>query len=232
MNALPIYVPSIPTPISLRDAPQWVQMCRYARIKSVAEVPKQATPISRDEVLKVCEGAPPAVAQLLALAWITTGRPGCVSQLRHEDITRTDEGLAVTFRRGKTAKLRMKPYTVTTIPGAFNQFLNLEPGQPRRFLFPCDSPEDRKKLLKDLVGALRLVNPTFESRSIRRGALQHMARAGAPATVLMSFSGHGTVAMLKTYLGFGTLLEDEAKQQRAAAQRALAEGAIRSEVSC
>jgi hypothetical protein len=51
------------------------------------------------------------------------------------------------------------------------------------------------------------------------------------ATVLMSFSGHGTVAMLKTYLGVGILLEDEAKQQRAAAQRALAEGAIRSEVS-
>jgi hypothetical protein len=114
----------------------------------------------------------------------------------------------------------------------FDRFLNLEPEKPRRFLFTCETPEDRKRLLKDLVGALRLVNPTFESRSIRRGALQHMARTGTPASVLMSFSGHGTVAMLKTCLGFGTLLEDEAKQQRAAAQRALAEGAIRSEVSC
>ena len=143
---------------------------------------------------------------------------------KYQDFVQSESGLAITFRRGKTVKMRKKPYTVTTRPGAFEKYLDLS-GPPNEFLFYSESPKQRRELLKEMVRALKVENPDLESKSIRRGSLQHMAKNGVPANVLMTFSGHGSVDMLKVYLGFGVLLEDEAKRQRAAAQHLLAEGA-------
>ena len=226
-----MYVPRIQYRIHLKDSPAWTQAARHAQLRSVARPPEQAKPITRDQVIRVCESAPPPIACLVALAWITTARPGCVSQLKFQDIVRTSEGLAITFRRGKAVLLRKKPYTVTTVPGAFEKYLTLD-GPPNHFLFHFPDPAGRKRFLDEMTATLRQTDPELESKSIRRGALQHMARRGVPADVLMTFSGHGSVAMLKVYLGHGVLLEDEAKRQRAAAQRSLAEGAIRSELLC
>ena len=116
------------------------------------------------------------------------------------------------------------------MPGVFEKYLDLE-GTPNHFLNHFETPRDRKEFLTDMVATLRLTDRDLESKSIRRGALQHMARHGASAPTLMSFSGHGSVEMLKVYLGFGVLLEDEAARQRQAAQTALTDGAIRSEDS-
>jgi hypothetical protein len=230
MSALPLYVPRIPHPVALQESPVWRRACKYAQVKTAGEIPKQAQAATRAQILEVCRGAPKKIAALIALAWITTGRPGCISQLRAEDLTRTENGLAVTFRRGKTVKLRKRPYTVTTAPGEFAPFLEALANETG-FLFPCETLQLRRELLKEMTESLRLVDPQLESRSIRRGALQHMATRGVPATVLMSFSGHGSVSMLKVYLGHGVLLEDEAGKQRLAAQHHLAEGAIRLEDS-
>ena len=56
---------------------------------------------------------------------------------------------------------------------------------------------------------------------MRRGAIQTLAKSGAAAKLLLTFSGHSSVAMLETYLGFGLLLEQQAKAQRTAANSLL-----------
>jgi hypothetical protein len=49
------------------------------------------------------------------------------------------------------------------------------------------------------------VNKQMENRSLRRGALQCLAKAGASIPTLLSFSGHSQVNTLKRYLDFGRL---------------------------
>jgi hypothetical protein len=63
----------------------------------------------------------------------------------------------------------------------------------------------RKRYVESVKDALRAEtgNPALENRSIRRGALQAMALAGASEKELMLFSRHATPAMLRRYLGFG-----------------------------
>ena len=222
-SAIPSYLPKLPQPVALRESPQWVHSCRHAQTKAAGEVPTQARPITKSEALEVCRRSNRRTAGLVALSWVTTGRPGCVSQLKQQDVQRTGTTIAVTFRRGKRVRLTKRPYTVTTVLGEFAEFIEpvLDEDRGSEFLFPCGSAQDRQTMLREMVAGMKEVCPDLESRSIRRGALQRMARAGVPASVLLTFSGHGTVQMLKTYLGFGTLLEDEAAPQRAAALRAL-----------
>jgi hypothetical protein len=67
-------------------------------------------------------------------------------------------------------------------------------------LFP---EKDRSGILKRFRAALHLLNPMYELRSPRRGALTAMAERGATADTLMSFSGHTNQRMLLRYLGWG-----------------------------
>jgi hypothetical protein len=140
--------------VALQESPVWRRACKYAQVKTAGEIPKQAQAATRAQILEVCRGAPKKTAALIALVWITTGRPGCISQLRAEDLTRTENGLAVTFRRGKTVKLRKRPYTVTTAPGEFAPFLEALANETG-FLFPCETLQLRKELLKEMTEALR-----------------------------------------------------------------------------
>jgi integrase len=56
----------------------------------------------------------------------------------------------------------------------------------------------------DVTTCLRKVNQAFECRSLRRGALQHLATIpGITDATLLLFSGHASVQTLRRYLNFG-----------------------------
>jgi hypothetical protein len=57
---------------------------------------------------------------------------------------------------------------------------------------------------KVVATALKQADPELEQRSIRRGALQHMASDGETSEeTLMMFSGHRRVETLRRYLDWG-----------------------------
>lgn len=229
LKHLPLYLPKMPYGFDLVTSPEWRQASRYMGIKAVAEAPNQALPISRSQVLQACERADPETAALIAISWITTGRPGDVSQLTMSDICET-ERLAVTFRRGKAVKLRRAPFTVHTAMGEFSKFIRpvldkAASAQRPAFLFPCSNPAARRDLLTRLTSTLRLIDTRLESRSIRRGALQAMARKGVERRTIMNFSGHSNETTLEIYLGQGILdTEQRTRQQKAISGTLLSEG--------
>ena len=162
---------------------------------------------------------------------MSTQRPNCVSQLKYQDIKQEADGLHMTFRRGKSVKLRRKVYSLKTAAGPLQRYLSLN-GEPNHFLFYAKEPEDRADLLKTMTRLLREVNPDLESRSIRRGALQAMARCGVDQDVMMHFSGHTNLAMLNRYLDFGILLAKQVERQHQAAKAALGVDETRSNPAC
>jgi hypothetical protein len=106
-------------------------------------VPQQAVPAKKAQVLAACLAAPERQAALLAMAWVTTGRPRCVSQLKLEDVQLQADGkMSVVFRRGKTVRLRQQPYAVHTVTGDFDRFIRplvAAAEDPTKFLWYCDT---------------------------------------------------------------------------------------------
>jgi len=64
-----------------------------------------------------------------------------------------------------------------------------------------------KDTLRAATGNIKL-----ENRSLRRGALQSLAKAGAPLATMLNFSGHSNVTSLKRYLNFGRIMPDEERK--------------------
>jgi hypothetical protein len=132
-----------------------------------------------------------------------------------------DKGaISVVFRRGKGVQFR-GPYTVpTTVPpqwrAEFWRFLATI--QPADFLFPSESAKARANNGRQLLEALRAVDPTMGARAIRRGALQEMATANVPLPTLLLFSGHTNEPMLRRYLRWGLDAEEPATRARDAAR--------------
>jgi len=231
MANIPLYLPSWPVRILLAETPVWKQAVRAADIQAAIERPTQADTLSLSQVeeLLASDSLKAATKEQVAVMWMTAGRPGCVTQLKHEDICETATGeLCITFRRGKTVKLRGQPYAVHTTMGKLKPWL--EPllkrhrtASPTAFVWPTETKNQRRLMIDDILAGVRLAGEQYECRSLRRGALQTMARQGASAATLMHFSGHSTVAMLKRYLGFGVLLTDEGNRIRAEAGKLTAE---------
>ena len=60
--------------------------------------------------------------------------------------------------------------------------------------------------------ALKSVQNSYTTRSVRRGALQTMALAGVPLRTLADYAGHsarnGDLSMTKRYLDWGRLFQE------------------------
>lgn len=143
---------------------------------------------------------------VLLLMWATAARVGDILQLAHEDLSVDHLGsVTMTFSRGKAVKIR-GPYTVATtqLPTTNLQLLK-RLWDPSRGAAPLFADMTAAHLLP----TFRLVEPRLEAKSIRRGALQQMARHGVPMDVLMTYSGHLKEKTLLRYLRWGR----EAKAQ-------------------
>jgi hypothetical protein len=213
---LPAYLPHARA-WRLQDEPIWRLACRRIGISAASEIPTQSHELTPAQVLTACKASPKHLAAAMAITWITCGRTGSTLQLKGEDITMEDSGaVAVTWRRGKTVRMRQTPHTVHTEAGMFKEFISdlVRHTKPAEFLFPAPTRRARMNMQTDIKDALRISskNPNTDNRSLRRGALITLAKAGAPASTLMHYSGHSTEATLRIYLGFGKFLEsDKAK---------------------
>lgn len=141
----------------------------------------------------------------LILWWFTAARPGDVLLLLannvqyHGQLNTEWSKLAVKFVDGKSVAVR-GPYTVhTAIPTVYLLHMMGESIEP---LF---HHQLRPSVFRATLQALKIVNPRLEARSIRRGALQSLALAGASDNTLMMFSGHKNVEMLHRYLDWGMM---------------------------
>jgi hypothetical protein len=166
-----------------------------------ANAPKACT---KQQVFAAIAQAETPVKEKLAIAWLTAGRIGDVTQLKRDHIRLTDQGMAVTFRRGKTAG--SAPFTVhTACPAEWRPFLQelLERRKAGQFLWHAESPQGRTDMGRTVAAALKKVDPALEQRSVRRGALQQMADEKVPDETLLLFSGHKRLETLKRYLEWG-----------------------------
>ena len=222
MNNVQIYVPHVTGGWKLTSDTAWRLLARTARTKAAADVPQQALPATVEQVLKACAMAPPDVAFLLAVTWVTFGRSGALVQLRRQDIVLApsqdgDVNFTITIMRGKSNRMGQDPHTVQGRLGDFSQFVVPVVERitdPKAFIIPAPSTSHRDNLRAAMKSALRCANnePRLENRSLRRGSLQTMARAGASIKMLIACSGHSTVKSLKRYLNFGRVATEEQKQ--------------------
>jgi integrase len=183
-------------PVLLARNPEWIAAVKGVAVKARSERPGIPVAITALQVDEAIQREPqPLVKLCLALAWLLCGRTGDIRQLHDDDIAMEGDSLTVTYRRGKTVA-RRGPYSVhTTIPTGWRSiftdqalFSQLHRIQP-----------------KDMLVALRRVDPRLENRSIRRGALQQLANSGLTVEELLAFSGHASAAMLDRYLNWGSI---------------------------
>lgn len=221
LKYMPTYVRRTPS-WALHENVNWKLATRTTRIKAASERPKQALPATTDDVLSACRFAhktKPEVAFLLAVTWVTFGRSGALLQVRREDIDlrpigNGDYEFTITIMRGKSNRLGQDPHTVTGRLGQFSTFvvpLVLAQSDPKKFIVYAPSCRHRDVLRASMKDSLR--NATgkldLENRSLRRGSLQTLARAGASISTLLACSGHSSARSLKRYLNFGRVLTEE-----------------------
>ncbi len=209
---LPLYSDSA-TGMNLMFSPVWRKAVQAAERLSREErprTPKAASPAQVEQA--VARSSSPAVKALLIMAWQSTMRLGDVAQLRRADVKlapmRDAQGLsmAITFYKSKTGHQR-DPHTVHAFlprmwtPHVVDYINNFAADSA---LFPASGPGG--SLIAAATAALKVVDPTLEARSLRRGSLQTLATKGATHEQLMHFSGHKTLASLLRYLNWGSIV--------------------------
>lgn len=210
--------------IALGGDAVWRLGMRAVTKMAATEVPYQAlaiTPVALVEAIRAPTRVGPEewvhLRALLVTAFMTSQRPLCLMRLRPGDMVWEPPSLGVTIRRGKTVATR-GPYTVwTEIPAELVPVVQTWWDLPRL--------HEAKAAMFRTTGAevkhqLRSVDPAYEQRSLRRGALQNMAASGVPAADLLSFSGHANIKSLMRYLGYGRL--DQAGRTRMVTQARMA----------
>ena len=199
-----------PISVSLGASHLWGAAMRAAAIKAREEEPRAPRPAKWEQVVRIVDDVslPIWMRQVLLICWLTAARPGCVLQLKAEDLQvslaseQTLLPFAVIFRRGKGARLR-GPYTVhSALQARFLPLLRpLVEGSG--YLFPAESANHREQMARRLLAAVRAVDGSLELRSLRRGSLETLSRLGVDERELMQFSGHTQIATLRRYLRWG-----------------------------
>lgn len=187
--------------IMLKHEVTWTEamkaLTRYAREED-PRTPKAMTPQTFQATLKAESDLQRQV--VLAIMWYTSQRVGCVLQLAPADLQwNDDDTLSITFKRGKSVKIR-GPYTVHTT--------NLKAIKPMIQRYVASVQKRRASRLftlktAEMLQTFRLVDPALEARSVRRGTLQTMAQKGVPNATLMEYSGHTCERTLLRYLNWG-----------------------------
>ena len=199
--------------IDLSQSPEWKNGLKYLCVKAREEIPRAVIALTPDQAVKAVEKSPDdEIRCCIAVAWLTASRVGDLLQLRAEDVTWETETrtLTLTFRRGKTIARRGAYSVHTSVAEIWTPLFDAKFSGLRGIVF-------HTKVAKVTAG-LRTVDKSLESRSLRRGSLQHMAAQGVPDDVLIQFSGHTNLPMLHRYLGWGAIGAKKKVTMTAAAQ--------------
>ena len=190
--------------VHLERCPVLQDVMRRVELESQQAQPQGQEGVTLEDFIKIIQRTnDEEVKVALILQWVTTARPGCVLQLRREDVDLEAGGaLRVKFRFGKGVRFR-GPYTVPTVVAdptwraALSKLLARR--QSAEALFPA-----ARQVQPLMRAALRSgEDPYGTLRAMRRGSLRTLAQAGVEKQIMMRFSGHTTEKSLMRYLDFG-----------------------------
>lgn len=215
LGALPVYRRgSIPIPLG--TCPIWRQSIRAAAAKARVELPRhppRATRIHVVSALATTTSLP--VRAAIAISWAVAGRVGDVLRLFRKDVQLEGSRLTVTYRHHKTLHSK-GPYSVTTMMDAADAAHVAKWLLQRSTDLWCfPNPAGLGPAVRT---ALKSIDSSLEQRSLRRGALMLMAEKGVPESVLLEFSGHSSIKMLRRYLQWGAALQNRNESTAAAGQ--------------
>lgn len=185
--------------INLADWATWRMALRRIRKMKNLESVKQSAPAT----LKDIETAAARLGKrrrsaklLLVIAWAHAGRASNVMTLTAKQFF--NKARSVRWDKAKTTAT-IGRYTTHSTYGKFSTFVIREIAK----YSDQDKPMFTKEDLKQVREELRALNPDFDLRSLRRGALTALAAAGHDDDTLLQFSQHLNVKNLYRYLLWG-----------------------------
>ena len=190
-------------PFSLSESTIWSDNVRHWKKMATSSSKTEKLALSRTQMRALIRALKNPEARYLALlAWGTSGRPSNVHDLLRENITYApaETAYSILWSRHKTSMSRGAFNTHTSFgpyTSAIDQWLSAKEPKDRLFTTPL------VPLLKEIRLALQELNPKFDLRCLRRGALRTLAEAGTSVETLLLFSGHVSSRMLYQYLGAG-----------------------------
>ena len=227
LASLPLYREGM-APVLLKISPEWRMGMKGAanmgrgKAGSSKYRPKIATLADVKKAISLEKS--PVVRAAVELGWVTAARGGCITELRTGNILANGEGTTVRFMHGKIAHHR--PYTIhtTQISKSSREYVErrLLEAKEGSWLFPGLTGEKIKL-------CLRRANPRLEQRSLRRGAIQHLAAGDMKDEDLLHISQHRTLDTLNRYLEFGWLSGEGKERMRRAKGLSLKSGESDSE---
>jgi hypothetical protein len=190
--------------VMMAGCPNWKAAIKNVQHLKPLHKPRQPKAATEEQVFEAMRLEPrPEVRAALEVGWNVAGRGGDIRQLLISDLNvskgsgATPPTMTITFRRGKTAKRDQYAVGVPLPSVDTMKFLEAQ-RETGSWAFPGLSG-------KDLMLALRRVDPLLEQRSLRRGRLQHLAAKGWSDADLLEVSRHATIQMLRRYLDMGVV---------------------------
>jgi integrase len=196
LRLLPLYTDNHPA-IHMSLSTIWGQAAKASAQAEKLTAPRRAAPASWSDVDAILVREKHSRASIaILLAWLTCGRVADVLRLKPNDIIIGAERLTVTFRDTKTRNT----YTVATaLPPAQHITIFTDVIESATYARPVF----HDNLKAQISRALKAQRPALTQHSLRRGAIQTLAKSGVSAKHLLNFSGHKTMASLLTYLDDG-----------------------------
>lgn len=201
--------------IDLESSVLFTEAMRRARSLAESTIPREIRPLL-DYAPLLPLFTTPYPRALFCLCWHSAARVGDARQLRKEDIEflapdstgTAPVNVRLTFRRGKGFAFWGLYTIVCKIPRQEAQKISscMDSRPPNENIF---STEDQKCLTKVLK------SKGFEARSIRKGKLISLARAGCSDADIMALSGHKKLSTLRKYIGNEGLNDAAAAERRA-----------------
>ena len=196
LRLAPLYLEGAPS-ITMKNSLYWSMAMRSLQTSTIAEIPHQpkaAIQANIDPIINETTG----VARVIELSWLAAGRVGDILKLECSDVALTNDATAlnIRFRRGKTASKNQYVITVPAPSPQMLEWIRTQSETKKNLLFPSLQTAQ-------ITTRLRVEDKELESRSLRRGRLQQLSKAGAEDAELLLLSRHAGIPMLRRYLSFG-----------------------------
>jgi integrase len=212
LASLPVYTTETRS-VLIRDDPYFSQAAKRAQqnARTTTGVESLTAALTHDEYLRLISSAGiknNRVRMLLQLMWHFAARPKEMREARPYDIVFGDQladrasHVSVTFVTGKVVPV-CGPYTIhVVLPKEvvceLRGFVNGKPALVALFT------ENDQAALSKAIASLRAPDQQrLGLRSVRRGALLHLAGKGVGDVELVQLSGHKRMDTLHRYLGWG-----------------------------
>lgn len=172
------------------------------------QFPNPAAFSDMDLLVSTFRDSHPSFCAIVMATFLLGQRISDMVQLAAFDLQPASDLLTITIRRGKTMGIS-QPYTLWLRRNVYPTESLLECAaqatkENRLYLFSHENCDDeRTKVLHQIRDMLTSINEKLELRSIRRGGLHRMARAGNELQTILYFSRHADVKMLLRYLNWG-----------------------------